>query len=106
MNTRPCATWLLCLAAVGSLARGQTGLVWSEEVHLQSLTPEQLKRAYLECDHAMTQGRLGMHDAMSCGMAYEVLKRRVFGGDSEQLLAWWRVNRYGPDGRAAAQAAP
>jgi hypothetical protein len=53
-------------------------------------TPEQLKSAYLQCERLALATPLDFGTAAQCSMVYEALKQRVFGGDFERLLAWWR----------------
>jgi hypothetical protein len=39
-------------------------------------------------------GRLAVSDAMQCSFVAEELKHRVFEGNFDKLLAWWRVHWY------------
>jgi hypothetical protein len=55
---------------------------------LNSVPIDQLSSTYLSCSSAATSGRLDTAAIMQCSVAYEVLKRRAFGGDFEKLLAW------------------
>ncbi|KAB2873792.1 MAG: hypothetical protein IT503_08590 [Burkholderiaceae bacterium] len=50
-----------------------------------------LKAVYLRCDAEANRRLLDFGDAALCSLAYEALKRRVFGGDFDALLAWWRT---------------
>jgi len=61
---------------------------------LASVSVEALQRTYLECDHIATRTLLDLASAAHCSMVGEELKHRVFGGDFEQLIAWWRANRW------------
>jgi hypothetical protein len=54
-------------------------------------TPEQLKTAFLECDRLSQTVPLDFGTAAQCSVVYEALKQRVFDGDFERLLVWWRV---------------
>jgi hypothetical protein len=56
------------------------------------MAPEELKRVYLACDASATVGRLAVSDAMQCSFVAEELKHRVFEGNFDKLLAWWRVH--------------
>ena len=55
--------------------------------------PDSLKRRYLRCEQAASQGALDGSTIMSCSVAYEELKPRVFGGSFDALHAWWRKAR-------------
>jgi len=61
--------------------------------HLASASIEALQRTYLECDRIATRTLLDLASAAHCSMVGEELKHRAFGGDFEQLLAWWRANK-------------
>ena len=54
---------------------------------------DQLKSAYLDCDRAASGGLVGSVEAARCSMVHEELKERVFGGDFDRLVAWWRAQR-------------
>lgn len=56
-------------------------------------TADVLKREYLKCDRAAAEGRLDMPSAVRCSLLYEELRDRVFDGDFDALLAWWRETR-------------
>jgi hypothetical protein len=51
---------------------------------------EILKSAYLDCERAAVDGKLGQQDIMECSVIYEELKRRAFDGDYARMRAWWR----------------
>lgn len=59
----------------------------------QSLTTAELKRLYLACDFHASASRLSTSDVMHCSILSEELKNRVFGGDLDRLLVWWRTQR-------------
>lgn len=105
MNAPLRAAALLCLVSSLHVAHGQSpSLV--DKAFAQNLTPAELKRVYLACDLASSRTRLAMHEAMQCSIIHEELKQRVFGGDFDQMLAWWREQRGVPEGRTATSAAP
>ena len=52
-----------------------------------------LKTMFMHCSAASEENVLGVGAAMVCSMAYETLLNRVFSGDFENLLAWWRSQR-------------
>ncbi len=62
---------------------------------LERLAEPDLKTVYLRCNEAAEEGLLTFEEATLCSLAHEVLKQRVFGGDFEALLNWWRLHRSG-----------
>ena len=80
-------------------AAAQPSLTASTEhdlrVRLERLAEPDLKFAYLRCGEASEQRRLTFEEAARCSLVHEVLKQRVFGGDFEALLNWWRLHRSG-----------
>jgi hypothetical protein len=89
---------LLCLALPLHLARAQ-GWPLTETRLGPDRSPAELKQLYLACDQAATAARLSMADAIHCSIVSEELKQRVFQGDFNQLLAWWKTQRSEPSGR-------
>lgn len=57
---------------------------------LHELSERDLKARYLQCSQAALQGQLGSQEIALCSLGYEVLLRRVFGGDYLALFAWSR----------------
>lgn len=105
MNVSLRAAASLCLALTLHSAQGQS-VASNEKPFPMNLTPLLLQRVFLACDRAASRARLAMEDALQCSVVYEELKRRVFAGDDDRLLAWWRENRQGAEPRPAAGAAP
>jgi hypothetical protein len=52
-----------------------------------------LEELFWLCDYAATNGRVDATDRAACGAVTDELKLERFGGDSEQLLQWWRANK-------------
>lgn len=52
-----------------------------------------LAAAFLRCDREARARMLGFEDGVRCAMAWDALLRRVFAGDVDALIAWWRVHR-------------
>jgi hypothetical protein len=69
-------------------------------------TPEQLKSTFLQCDRLSQETALDSGTAAQCSVVYEELKQRVFAGDFERLLAWWRVETKGTAAQETASASP
>jgi hypothetical protein len=76
---------LIFAAPTAPIARGQ-----SLDGRPKDVSIDELKRFYLACDRAASDGRLDTAAFMQCSIVYEELKRRAFGGDFGKLLAWWR----------------
>lgn len=92
MNASSQAAAPLCLVLALAAAPGQ-GAPSAATSHPKALSPEELKRVYLTCELASSRGLLAMSDVVQCSIVYEELKRRVFDGDYDKLLAWWRLQR-------------
>ncbi len=92
---------LLCalLGAALSAAAQPSLSAWTDRdlirARLERLAEPDLKTVYLRCNEAAEEGLLTFEEATLCSLAHEVLKQRVFGGDFEALLNWWRLHRSG-----------
>lgn len=53
----------------------------------------ELEALFWMCDYASSAGDLDVGQAEQCNAVKEQLKRDKFVGDSEKLLAWWRLNK-------------
>lgn len=62
-------------------------------VRAAAMTLPGLERAFWWCDHAATTRGVDSEDNVACTAVYDELKQRRFGGDFDQLLAWWRANK-------------
>jgi hypothetical protein len=98
MNQRLIFYTVFVGCAMVGLARAEQTAVGSPAARLthsrlEASSVEQLKRAYLECDRHATSRLLAMGDAAQCSTIHELLKARVFGGDFERMLAWWKAER-------------
>jgi hypothetical protein len=69
-------------------------------------TPEQLKSTYLQCERLAQATPLDFGTAAHCSMVYEELKQRVFAGDFDRLLAWWRQESKAVAAEGTARATP
>ncbi|MBI5722014.1 MAG: hypothetical protein HZC37_30435 [Burkholderiales bacterium] len=67
-------------------------------------TPAQLKAAYLHCNLLAETTLLDFGTAARCSLIYEDLKRRVFDGDFQRLLAWSLEQRAAAASASAAMA--
>lgn len=103
MNAPLRTATLSCLVLQVQLAIGQTSV--AQPSFEKSLTTTELERVYLACDLAATTTRLSPADAMRCSIVSEEFKHRVFDGDLERLLVWWRAQRRAPDGYVATSEA-
>ena len=53
----------------------------------------ELEKGFWICDYlGTTRGTEGPH-GVTCGANFEEIKQAKFGGDFEQLVAWWRLHK-------------
>jgi hypothetical protein len=71
-------------------------------VRLERLAEPDLKLVYLRCCESSEQGLLTFEEAARCSLAHEVVKQRVFDGDFQALLIWWRLHRNGMSAEGTA----
>ena len=57
------------------------------------LSEAELKHYFMVCDQGTSTGMMDDADAASCSVVYELLKARIFNGDSQALLEWWRKEK-------------
>ncbi|SDH70100.1 hypothetical protein [Variovorax sp. OV700] len=81
---------MLPLALGTSMALAQAGTD-----RLASISVDELKQVYLACDRAASQQILDSGTAAHCSFVGEALQKRAFGGNFDQLLAWWRAEKDG-----------
>lgn len=60
---------------------------------LEKAPHEQIKAIYVDCSNEAETRLVGAGEAAACSIVYETLKRRVFEGDFDALLAWSRAQR-------------
>lgn len=53
----------------------------------------ELERAFWLCDHAATHRALSPDVGVLCFAVTDELKQQKFGGNLEQMLAWWQTRR-------------
>jgi hypothetical protein len=52
-----------------------------------------LEELFWLCDYAASTGMVDAEERAACGAATDQLRLEQFGGDSEQMLRWWRANK-------------
>jgi hypothetical protein len=62
---------------------------------LSHLSANALKRDYVVCERATTNSQLDFATPAACAALYEELRVRVFGGNLDALLNWFREAWYG-----------
>jgi hypothetical protein len=62
---------------------------------LSQLSPSTLKHDYVVCERASTNSQLESATPAACAALYEELRVRVFGGNADALLTWFREAWYG-----------
>ena len=80
---------VLVLLACSLAAHGQT-----DRRSLSALPAEVLQTWYLLCDQRAHREVLGAGDAAFCSQVSDELVQKVFGGDFNRLLEWWRLNKF------------
>lgn len=63
-----------------------------------SMTIDELKSVYLECERGAVLGKLAGDDYAACAVIYEDLKRRAFHGNYSELKVWWDAQLIAQDG--------
>jgi len=53
----------------------------------------ELERLFWMCDYAAGTGTLDAHEIEMCSAATQQIRLAKFAGDSEKLLAWWRLSK-------------
>lgn len=72
--------------------------------HFEQAPQQELMEIYVACSNEAEARLLGAGEAAACSIAYETLKRRVFAGDFDALLAWSRSTRAANSQSPAAPA--
>ena len=52
-----------------------------------------LEELFWLCDYAASTGMVDSRERAACAAATDQLRLERFGGDSEQMLRWWRANK-------------
>jgi hypothetical protein len=86
--------------------RVQVNATAASKRSLPGATPQQLKSVFMQCDRLSRTTVLDFGTAAQCSVVYEELKQRVFEGDSERLLAWWRDQSKVTAAQDTARASP
>jgi hypothetical protein len=92
---KPVVAILLTIAAASAAAQ-------PDRAGLARYGADDLKKMFLACDGAAATGLLGAGEAGACSLVYEELKDRVFRGDFQALVAWWKAQPR----EVSAQGAP
>jgi hypothetical protein len=59
--------------------------------HLEQLSEHDIKLFYVRCSQEVLDRRLDGGEAMACSIGYDILLKKHFAGDFEQLLLWSRA---------------
>jgi len=99
---------LVCGAALAQTPAVSTKASDRERLfaHFQVVDASRLKATYLRCARDSSQRLFGFDEATHCVIAGEVLKARLFGGDFNALLGWWRLHRDDRIEESALSTAP
>jgi hypothetical protein len=99
-TARAAAAALCLIGAVQAGAQVDSNLALSP---LQS-DDAAVERAFWDCDVQATQMSMPLSMGAQCAALTDELKRRRFGGDFAQLLAWWHANKDAEHARRAPTA--
>jgi hypothetical protein len=91
-STRPRA-WATVALAVVALGATPPASAEKTATPLAGVPAQELKHLYLRCDAAATEALLDGESAALCSQVNEELMQRVFDGDFNRLLAWWRESK-------------
>lgn len=97
---------LATLLAATTLALGLLGA--ASAVHATSpdwsrVDSARLEQLFWDCDARATREALSAGDGALCASLTDELKLRLFDGDFDQLLAWWRAGKAAEHARRGAQ---
>ena len=83
-----------------TLALAQDQLKEGAEIHSKSIRAavdrmgeQDLKGLYLSCSSVASKRLMEIDEAIACSTGAEALKVRVFSGNFEETLAWWRKHK-------------
>lgn len=62
-------------------------------VQVAEISLADLEEAFWVCDYVATTKGVSDGLVSVCGAAYDELKQRKFGGDSDHLVRWWQQNK-------------
>ena len=97
--------FLVFRAAATALLLGPAVALGAHDVESPSTPREQLlarfehmsepvlETAFLQCDREARARVLSLDEGARCAMAWDALLRRVFAGNVDALIAWWKVKR-------------
>lgn len=108
-DTQRLRSWLRDERARMEVDEGPTDAgtaVPSQALPMPQASDAQLESSFLECDRLSRETVLDAGTASQCSVVYEALKARVFAGDFERLLAWWRTAALPAGGQATVSRAP
>lgn len=104
-NQYPLAT-LLAATTVALACLGAATLVHATSPDLSGLDSDRLERLFWDCDARATQEVLSPGDGALCSSLGDTLKLRLFDGDFERMLGWWRARKAAEYALRGIKAAP
>ncbi len=105
-NKYPLAT-LLATTTVALACLGAATLVHATSPDLSRLDSDRLVGLFWDCEAQATQEVVSPGDGAMCSSVSDMLKLRLFNGDFERMLGWWRAHKaaeYARRGVGAARA--
>ena len=104
-NQYPLAT-LLAATTVALACLGAATLVHATSPDLSGLDSDRLERLFWDCDAHATQEALSLGDGALCSSISDALKLRLFDGDFERMLGWWRARKAAEYSRRGITVSP
>ena len=95
---------LLATATVALALLGAASAVCATSPDLSRVDSADLTDAFWECDARATREMMSAGDGALCVMVSDALKERLFDGDFELMLGWWRASKDAEHGRRAGAA--
>ena len=99
------ATLLMATALALALV-GAASAVYAADDDWSQVDSAGLEQMFWDCDTRATQDALSPGDGALCSSLGDAMKNRLFDGDFERLLVWWRAHKateYAQRGIAAPQ---
>jgi hypothetical protein len=84
---------LLATSTVAIALLASATAVCATSPDLSRVDSGELERTFWDCDERATRELLSAGDGALCVMVGDALKERLFDGDFDLMLAWWRASK-------------
>jgi hypothetical protein len=107
MQVRPASlATLLATSTVALALLASATAVCATSPDLSRVDSGELERAFWDCDARATRELLSAGDGALCVMVSDALKDRLFDGDFDLMLAWWRASKDAEHAKRSTTARP